>query len=54
MIKHLYTEIFIAELYNVGYNNAWEELAIASNISNTIHCMHIGNVLLESIYPSEL
>ena len=24
--------------------------AIASNTSNTIHCMHIGNALLESIH----
>ena len=35
----------------LAYNNAQVyELAIANNITNTIHCMHIGNVLLESIH----
>ena len=46
MIKR-YTEMFIAVLYNVGYNNAQ---AWASYIFNTIHYMHIGNVLLQSIH----
>ena len=47
IIKHSYTEIFIAVLYNVGYNNAQ---AWTSYSQQYIQCMHIGNVLLESIH----
>ena len=48
MVKHSYTEIFIAVLYSAGYDNA-QTWAIAQNIAiqyNTIHCMHKSNVKL--------
>ena len=41
-----HTEIFIAVLYNVMPRH---QLAIASNISNTIHCMHKSNVKLHEL-----
>ena len=42
-MKYVYdhTKIFIAVLYNVMPRR---QLAIASNISNTIYCMHKSNV----------
>ena len=39
-------KFFIAVLYNVMPRR---QLAIASNISNTIHCMHKSNVKLHEL-----
>ena len=53
VIKHPYTELFIAALYSAVRDIIMprHELAIASNISNTIHCMYTvkSNVKLHEL-----
>ena len=46
MIKHSYTEFFIQHCIMQDIIMPRHELVIASNISNTIHCIHKSNVKL--------
>ena len=46
MIKHSYTEFFIAALYNAGCNDAQAQ---ANNIPNTIHGIHESNIKLHEL-----
>ena len=49
MIKHSYTEFFIQHCIMQDIIMPRHELAIASNISNTIHCIHKSNVKLHEL-----
>ena len=53
MIKHPHTEVFIAVLYNAGSDIIMPRcelaIAVASNISHTIHCIHKSNVKLHEL-----